>query len=60
MNFISNIVKTEGVSALWRGNSATMARILPYAAIQFTAHEQWKILFGVADSKAAQLVHSNL
>ncbi|XP_077302758.1 dephosphocoenzyme A carrier [Arctopsyche grandis] len=53
-NFLVNTAKTEGIAALWRGNSATMARILPYAAIQFTAHEQWKILFGVADSKQAK------
>lgn len=43
-NFLRQCLVNEGVAALWRGNSATMARIVPYAAIQFTAHEQYKKL----------------
>lgn len=42
IRFLVNSFRDEGLFSLWRGNSATMARIIPYAAVQFTAHEQWK------------------
>ncbi|CAK9800587.1 Mitochondrial coenzyme A transporter SLC25A42 [Anthophora plagiata] len=47
IKFLVQTLKTEGLFSLWRGNSATMVRIIPYSAVQFTAHEQWKRILGV-------------
>lgn len=47
VEFLINTLRTDGLLSLWRGNSATMVRIIPYSAVQFTAHEQWKRILGV-------------
>ncbi|XP_017772137.1 PREDICTED: mitochondrial coenzyme A transporter SLC25A42-like [Nicrophorus vespilloides] len=63
LKFLINTYKSEGVFALWRGNSATMARIVPHAAIQFTAHEQWKRILQIdcsTNSPARQLLAGSL
>ncbi len=36
----TDIVHNEGVLRLWKGHSAMVARVLPYASIHFAAHEQ--------------------
>ncbi|XP_011352279.1 mitochondrial coenzyme A transporter SLC25A42 isoform X1 [Ooceraea biroi] len=52
VDFIIKAMHTEGLLSLWRGNSATMIRIIPYSAVQFTAHEQWKRILNVNGSES--------
>lgn len=47
LEFLYNSYSKDGLVSLWRGNSATMWRIVPYAAAQFCAFEQWKRLLNV-------------
>jgi hypothetical protein len=42
---ISRIIRTEGVTALWRGNGATLLRVFPYAGIQFMVFNRCKSHF---------------
>ncbi|KAG5672650.1 hypothetical protein PVAND_002763 [Polypedilum vanderplanki] len=49
--FIRRTYRREGFLALYRGNTATLARILPYAACQFAAFEQFKKLLKVEKAK---------
>jgi len=41
-DYIKQTVRETGVRGPWRGNSATVLRVAPYAATNFAAHEQWK------------------
>ncbi|KAG7362812.1 mitochondrial carrier protein [Nitzschia inconspicua] len=36
------IVETEGVKALWKGNTATLIRVFPYSGIQFMVFDRCK------------------
>lgn len=47
LRFLKNTYNQHGITALWRGNSATMVRILPYSALQYCSHEQFKQLLKV-------------
>ncbi|XP_037943721.1 mitochondrial coenzyme A transporter SLC25A42 [Teleopsis dalmanni] len=64
LDFLKQTYAKEGLLALWRGNSATMARIVPYAAIQFSSHEQWRKILMVdkdgTDTKGRRFVAGSL
>ncbi|XP_005109276.1 mitochondrial coenzyme A transporter SLC25A42 [Aplysia californica] len=49
--FLYDTVRNSGVLSLWRGNSATLVRIVPYAAIQYAAHEQYKLMLNFRNKK---------
>ena len=45
--FLCESYKNCGLKSLWRGNTATLARVIPFAAINYTSHEQFKKLLEV-------------
>nr|CAD2125598.1 unnamed protein product [Meloidogyne enterolobii]CAD2184940.1 unnamed protein product [Meloidogyne enterolobii] len=47
LKFVRHTYRESGFFALYRGNSASLARVVPYAAIQFAAHEEYKKLLKV-------------
>jgi solute carrier family 25 protein 16 len=46
---IGQIYSKQGFISLYRGHSMTLARIFPYAAIQFASYERWKALMDKLD-----------
>ncbi|ODM94117.1 Mitochondrial coenzyme A transporter SLC25A42 [Orchesella cincta] len=53
--YIKNVIGSTGFLSLWRGNTAVLVRVVPYAAIQFAAHEQWKRVLNVEHSSHEEL-----
>ena len=45
---LPRIVREEGVLACWKGNSAAIARVVPYMSVQFLSFEQFKPMLGLA------------
>lgn len=45
--FLVKSYEEAGFRSFWRGNSASLARVLPYAAIQYSSHEHIKRLLNV-------------
>ncbi|CAH8615524.1 unnamed protein product [Heterobilharzia americana] len=54
IQFLKNTYYKQGFLFLWRGNTATLARIFPYAAIQYSAHDHYKYLLGIDSARHSQ------
>jgi len=42
---LGDILKREGVSAFWKGNSAAIVRVVPYMSITFVGFEEYRKVF---------------
>lgn len=54
------VIRQEGVRALWKGNGVTMLHRLPYSAVNFWAYEQftqqWQLSFPSASNHSQDAV----
>ena len=58
--FIGDSYRKDGLLLVWRGNSATIARIVPSAAITYMSHDQYKRVLGIADEQASKKVQNSV
>jgi len=56
--FIGESYRKDGILLVWRGNTATIARIVPSAAITYMSHDQYKRLLGIAESDSDNEIRS--
>ncbi|RNA01119.1 mitochondrial coenzyme A transporter SLC25A42 [Brachionus plicatilis] len=54
-NFLHNDYSLHGFRNLWRGNTASMVRVMPSAGINFTSHEQYKRILNVDQTNPTPL-----
>jgi len=60
LNTLWRIVKLEGFRGLWKGNTATVARVFPYAAIQFFSYERYRKIFSNTQWKELQMFSNTI
>ena len=54
LKYLRQTYAATGVLSLWRGNTATMARIVPYTGLQYMSYEQYKRALGISGDKKPQ------
>ncbi|CAH8629256.1 unnamed protein product [Schistosoma curassoni] len=60
IQFLKNTYQEQGFMCLWRGHTATLARIFPYSAIQYSAHDHYKHLLGIGSTSHSDISYIRL